>query len=237
MLSIDQDIKRRQLPEHIREHLQPFSTLQIKVIIGAFTFIGLDALVLIPLLFPVIKLVLYITIPLLIFISVWGIWLLIRNAENTELESLLFLGYLGIIGSLCYFILILKYSFMLGIISPIYYVGSFLIYISLIYLFFRHQFKKYSTLEKKLPKKTPAWQYTLVTISVPAGYIAAQYIMGFTPSILLSIMSVVYFVFCIFYIFILSRSFHKYFFIKANIHLVKFANKKLNQRSGIVNGK
>ncbi|MFB5283932.1 hypothetical protein [Peribacillus sp. Hz7] len=230
MLTISKDIKRRDLPDHIQEGLTPFSTVQIKGMIFAYTFLLLDFLIIMPLLFPVIKPILYVTFPLMAMINIWAIALLIRKPEKTEMESLLFIGGSGIIGSFCYFMLILKYSYMLGFISPIYYVIWFIIYAALIYFFVRQQIKKYSSLEKQSEKKTPAWQYTLVSISVPAGYIVAQYVMSFSQSILLSIMMLVYWIFCIFFIFIMARSFHKYFFIKKNMHVAYFANKELYRK-------
>ncbi|MDQ0221250.1 hypothetical protein ELQ35_20865 [Peribacillus cavernae] len=237
MLKIEQDIKRRRLPQHIKEQLDPFSTMQIKFVIASGTFFMLDLLIILPLLVPVIKAVLFITLPLLIFISLWAIWLLVRKAEDTELESLLFLGCLGIVGSICYFVLSLKYSFMLGIDSPLYYFISIVIFGFIIFLFIRHQVKRYSSLERERTKETPKWHYRVLSISVPAGYLVAHYIMGLSGGFMLSFMTVVFFGMSIFYIFVLAKYLYKYFFIKTNIHLVRFSNKKLNQRSGIVNGK
>ncbi|MFJ8266752.1 hypothetical protein [Peribacillus asahii] len=47
--------------------------------------------VIMPLLFPVIKPILYITFPLMAMINIWVIALLIRKPEKAEVESLLFI--------------------------------------------------------------------------------------------------------------------------------------------------
>lgn len=237
MMKIAKNVKRKQLPEHIKQQLDPFSTMQIKFAISSITFFLLDLLIILPLIVPVIKVVIYITIPLLIFISIWAILLLLRKAEDTELESILFLGCLGIVGSICYFILALKYSYMLGIESPLYYIISIIIFVLTVYLFIHHQIKRYSNLEKEKKKETPLWHYKVLSISVPAGYLVAHYVMGISDGYVLSLMTVVFMGFSVFYIFILAKYLHKYLFIKANIHLVRFSNKELNQRSGILNGK
>ncbi|MED4534158.1 hypothetical protein [Metabacillus fastidiosus] len=231
MLKLDNETKRRKLPNHIQEGLEPFCKYQIKSMIAVFTFLMLDLLIIMPLLFPVIKLVLYVTLPLMIFVSVWALWLLIRKPEKTEMESLLFLGCLGIVGSFCYFVLAMKYNYMVGITSPFFYIFMFFVYLIINYLFVRNELKKYSSLERKPRKKTPAWHYTMATIAPAAGYISIQYIMDiFSSLIVLSFMSIVFWGLSATYSFLLARAFHKYFFIKKNIHLVVFADKQLNQK-------
>lgn len=164
------------------------------------------------------------------FISLWALWLLIRKPEDTEMESLLFLGCLGIVGSLCYFVLAMKYNYMIGISSPIYYVIMFLLYLIFIYYFIRNELKKYSSLFQKNHKKTPAWRYSVAVIAPGAGYIFAQYLMSLSSFLVLSVMSVLFWIMSAAFIFLLARAFHKYFFIKKNIHLVVFTKKELNQK-------
>ncbi|MGG3805944.1 hypothetical protein [Metabacillus fastidiosus] len=230
MLTFDSKTKRRNLPDHINEGLEPFSKYEIKFMIGSFTFFMLDLLIIMPLLFPVIKPVLYITLPLMTFVSVWALWLLIRKSEKTEMESLLFLGCLGIVGSFCYFIVAMKYNYMVGVTSPFFYILMFLVYLIIFYFFVRNEFKKYSSLERKPKKKIPAWHYRMAVIAPGAGYIFAQYLMGLSPFHVLGIMSLCFWGLSATYMFVSARAFHKYFFIKKNIHLVVFADKQLNQK-------
>jgi hypothetical protein len=154
MLKLESVMKRRDLPDHIKEGLEPFDTNQIKFTIGSSTFFMLDLLIIMPLLFPIIKTVLYLTLPLLILISVWALTILFRKAEDTEMESILHLGCLGIIGSFYYYVLAMKYNYMVGIHSPFYYVLMFLIYLTIIYFFVRNELNKYSSLKKDKEKNT-----------------------------------------------------------------------------------
>ena len=226
----NKELKRRDLPDHIQEGLLPYNTLQIKSIIGAFTFIGLDLLIILPLLYPLINIVLYVTIPLMILITIWAIYLLVRNPLDTEMESLLFMGCLGTVGSYCYFILILKYIFMSGYDSPTYYIVITIIYLFTIYLFWRRQVNKYSSLEKIEKKETPVWHYKVVTVSLPAGYLASLFIMRQYLSLVFIFIIIMFTILAIAYIFFLASAFHKYFFIKQNMHVAYFENKELYRK-------
>lgn len=230
MLELSKKMKYRELPDHIREGLAPFSIYQIKFMVWGFTYFLLDLLIIMPLLFPIMKPILYITIPPMVIMSIWAFRLLIKKPEDSEMEFLLFLGFLGVVGSFCYFVVVMKYHYMIGIKSPIYYTAMFLIYLSFIYLFLRNEHKKYSSLETKMKKKTPTWHYTLAMIAPGAGYIFAQYLMGLSGFYVLSIMSLVFWGLSLTFTFLIGRGFHKYFFIKKNIHLVTFAKKELNQK-------
>ncbi|XQY92392.1 hypothetical protein ACNRWW_02815 [Metabacillus sp. HB246100] len=230
MIKISSNTKRRDIPDHIKEGLAPFPVYQIKFMVCTFTFLMLDLVILLPLLFPVYKTVLFVTIPPMVFMSIWAVWLLLRKPENTEMESLLFLGYIGIVGSFCYFVLTMKYHYMSGIQTPIYYIAMFIVYLAMIYYFVRNEHKKYSSLKEKQAKQTPAWHYTVAAIGPGAGYIFAQYLMGLAPSMVLIIMSLVFFGISIVFMFILARGFHKYFFIKQNIQYATFHNKRLKKK-------
>lgn len=230
MYKISSNTKRSEIPDYIKEGLAPFPVYQIKFMVGIFTFLMLDLVIIMPLLFPLYKLVLYLTIPPMAIMSIWALWLLMRKPENTEMESLLFLGFIGIFGSFCYFVLAMKYNFMLGIQSPFYYICMFIVYLAIIYYFVRNEHKKYSSLKEKRAKKTPAWHYTIAAIGPGAGYIFVQYLMGLAPSMVLIVMSLVFWGISIVFMFILARGFHKYFFIKQNIQFATFHNKKSKQK-------
>jgi len=231
MLKIPQHKRFNQLPEHVQDQLQPLPVYQIKFVIAGGTFLLLDAFVLIPLLFPYMKAFLYVILPLLAGISIWAIWLLCKKVEDIELDSVLFSGYLGVVGAISYFLMGLKYSYIGGIQSPIYYIVMCVLFLATVYFSILQQYKKYDSIEKRPKKNTPAWQYTLVRVSVPVGYIIAQYIMGLSPTLVLVVMTIVWYGFSYLFIWILAKSFHKYFFIKENIHLVYFVNKKLGRKA------
>lgn len=230
MLKINKDLKYRDLPDHIKEGLSTFSIFQMKSMVWVFTYLLLDIIIIMPLLFPIIQPTLYLTLPPMAIISVWALRLLIKRPEDSEMEFLLFTGFLGIVGSFCYFIVAMKYYYMIGIQSPIYYIIMFLIYLSIIILFLMNEHKKYSSLESKVKKKTPAWHYTIALVAPGLGYIFTQYVMKLSEFFVLFVMSIVFWILSLTFAFLIGRGFHKYFFIKQNIHLVKFTNKELNQK-------
>lgn len=109
---------------------------------------------------------------------------------------------------------------MIGVTSPLYFLFMIFVYIGTIIVFIRRQVKKYTSFEKPKDKKTPAWHYAIATIAPAAGYLFSHYIMGLTSSLTLLFMSIIFLIIAVFYIFILARSYQKYFFIKQNLHLV-----------------
>ncbi|MBM7703283.1 hypothetical protein [Metabacillus iocasae] len=230
MLKINKDLKPKQLPIHILAQLQPLPVSQIKTLVFGAAIFLLDLLIIVPLLAPPIKLFLYLTLPLLAFISLWALRLLVKNPIHTEMESILFTGWLGVIGAFCYFMLGLKYSYMLGITSPIYYIFSILLFIGANYLFIRRQLNRYATLEPEESKQTPAWHYQLASVSVPAGYMVTHYLMGLSNQLVLSVMMMVYLMLSTFYMFLMAKYFHKYFFIKTNRHLVILSNENRKKK-------
>lgn len=82
MLKLSENIKRKDLPEHIKEGLTPFPFFQVKFLIGTSTFFMLDLLILLPLIYPVMKPILYFTIPLLIFINIWQSFFSLRMQKK-----------------------------------------------------------------------------------------------------------------------------------------------------------
>ncbi len=230
MLKINSNTKRRDIPNYILEGLAAIPIFHIRSLVFVFTFIMLDLAIIMPLFFPTYKTVLYLTVPLIVIINIWALWVLIRKPEKTEMEFLLFLGFIGVVGSFCYFVLAMKYHFMLGIQSPIYYISMFIVYLAAIFYFVRNEHKKYSSLDEKSAKKTPAWHYLVVAVAPGLGYLFAQYLMRLSPSIILIVMSLLFWFISIVYIFFLARGFHKYFFIKQNIEFATFHNKQLKQK-------
>ncbi|MBD7963930.1 hypothetical protein [Fictibacillus norfolkensis] len=230
-MKLDENIKFRNLPDAFKEHLTFFASFQIKQIIGAFTFIGLDLVIIMPLLFPYIEEVLFITLPLILLINVWAIRLLIKNPSETEFESLLYLGFLGAVGSFCYFVLTQKMSYwLLNIDSPLYYIISLVAYVVLILVFIYKKNNKFSSIQIDVNKNNSSLIWNKVfTWSVPAGYIIVHILMNQSSALLHSYMIIMYSGLLIFFTDISVKFFHRYLFIKSNIHLVKLSKSKTSK--------
>ncbi|WP_409290421.1 hypothetical protein [Peribacillus sp. SCS-37] len=237
MIKIPGNLKYKQLPEHIQTHLIPYSIYNVRFALVVSTFLMLDLFSLVPLLVPKQPLVFWVNVPLMIFISIWAIWLLIRKPEDTELEFVLFLGCLGGIGAVCYFTLALKYLYLAEINSFFYFSALILMFVASIVLFFRHQFKRYASFSEEQKKKTPAWHYTFAYGAVPIGYVAGPYLANGPSGLPIIVLGIIFLIFSSFFIFLFTKYVHKYIFMKTNIHLVRFMNKKNKIRSRLNYGK
>lgn len=224
MYKISPGTKRRDIPEHFIEHLSFFPSFQVKFLVGGLTFFLLDLFILFPLLVPENITILFSAAPLLGLISLWATAILVRKTVGIELETILFFGCCGLVGSFAYLLVGFKYSFLMGVTSPLYYAAIAVVYFISIYFFFRHYNKKYSSAKKRDATPTPGWHYTAASIAAPLGYIAAQYLAGVSNFLIVSLITLIFYGFSYFYIFVMTKYFHKYFFIKSNLFYVRFAD-------------
>ncbi|MDY0406758.1 hypothetical protein P5G51_016580 [Virgibacillus sp. 179-BFC.A HS] len=148
-MKINESIKDfNKLPVFVNQHLSFLDTDNIKFIVAAFTFILLD-LGTFPLLYPKIPIIYYIAIPLLVFIHLWALRILIKNPFSTQFESLIYIGVLGVVGTICYFMLVQKTAYMnLGIRNLFYYVISTVLYLFIIGILAYYQIQRYSNINK-----------------------------------------------------------------------------------------
>ncbi|PMC34355.1 hypothetical protein CJ195_24035 [Bacillus sp. UMB0899] len=234
MLKININKKTSSLPDHIEEGLSPhIGFLSIKETIWVSTFLLLD----VPLAWPVY--ILFQSSPLLFYsfllplvgLHIWAFRLLIKNKKNTQMEFLLYIGFLGLIGSFLLTLLILIIQFYIGLTSPFYLLILFLHYLFSIYLFFIAEHKKYSSFNIPKRKKIPHLYWYVTYITPLTLCILANFIMGPYPAFLFGLISFfIFWTFAIVFILFMTNSFHRYFFIKQNIYHVRFANKALNRK-------
>ena len=230
LFTFDQNLKQNQLPDLVYKNLGPYPTFQIKITISVFTLFMIDFLLLIPMLFPAINLFIYLTLPFVALLNIWALVLLVRNSEKTQVKTILFIMFLGFTGSWGFFLLSMKYAFMSGVESPIYFVTMTLIYILVIFLFFYSQLKNYWRLDKQKVKETPRWHYYVLSIAVPLGYVFAQFMFGLGEDIVLIVMMGIFIMFAVFFIYLMTKSLHKYLFVKNNPHLVKMTKNQSMKR-------
>ncbi|MEC2159606.1 hypothetical protein [Virgibacillus halodenitrificans] len=231
MIKLNEEINDfNKLPLYVNQHLSFLDTGNIRFMIAVWTFLLLDLCAL-PLLYPRVNIIYYVTIPLLVFIHLWAIRLLIKNTYSTQFECLLFIGVHGVIGSICYFILIQKTAyFNLGIRAPMYYVISTILYLLITGILVSYQFYKYSSIKKKTMQsvrkereKESSNKYGYVIVLFPAlGYTLSQTVMKQSD---VAMYSLVYFAFLLLSIvlaYFAAKYLHKYFFMKANMEFVRF---------------
>lgn len=230
LLNIPKEIKRSQLSKETLAQLEPYPSSQIKASIFVLTFFLVDLLALLPMFAQPNYLLMYSNVPLICSINLWALSLLFRDRTKTKIETILFFMYTGLVASLSFFFLALKFAYMSGLSNKGYYIFMFVLYIGTILLFLYDHLKKYSDLKKKKMKNTPGWHKFVLYIAVPAGYIFAQYLIGLQNNVGLVVIMGLFLVMCVFCIFIFVKSLHKYFFIKWNPHLTNRPLKNLKKK-------
>lgn len=225
MLKIDPNLRFEELPFHANQHFIFHHPDHIKLIVSGFTFILLD-LSLLPLLYPFINVFYIISIPLYLFIHIWAVRLLIKNPYSTQFESLLFLGSHGVVTAIVYALLAFKISiFELGISSTFYYALLFIGLLAMFAILVFYQIKKYSNItgkSKQDGKLGLLHQLGIVLAVFPAlGY---SFFQGIKHNEILmnSVLLVISIFLSGFGAYMAAKQIHKYFFMKANMHFVRF---------------
>ncbi|MGP1909720.1 hypothetical protein ACTSEZ_16245 [Metabacillus sp. JX24] len=213
MLIINESVKRRELPVHILHHLTPFPPHQVRFVIAVFTFLCLDLLLALPLYLPFIfnHIVLILVIPFISIINIWALKLLFSKVDKRELETLLFLGCLGLAGAICYFISGIKFLYMSGVTSYWYYMILALLFILGVGIFYRSYSGNFLSLEKVRKKTTPKWHYVVASIAAPAGYIVATLLIGVSNHLMVSFVTFIFFLGASLYSLMFVKFLHKYF--------------------------
>lgn len=174
-----------------------------------------------------VHIIYFITFPLLILIHLWAIRLLIKNPYSIQFETVLFIGFWGAVGGICYFILAQKIAyFNLGIESAVYYVIVSVGYIIAAIILIGYQVKKYANIKKQgnNGKRRSYSRYGVVVALAPAlGYLIAQNSKRKSEYLMYCIILAVSLLFCILLTYFSAKYFHKFFFMKANKHLAAFS--------------
>src|SRR5690625_1835506 len=165
-VKINSHIKYNQLSQEFKEHLSFLDPDDMVPSVWAFLVVLYD-LPLFVSLFTIGKIeFLWLLMPLIIFLHLWGIRLSIKNPYTTQLESVFFIGLSSTIGALTFFIMIQGISFyILNISALIYYIVINMLLVISTYFFIKYQICKFSlvlTEEKKMEKqhKTSDFHYT-----------------------------------------------------------------------------
>ena len=115
MLKIDERLKRKEIPRYITEQLGFVDTFNVRFSVAVLVFLAIDFFIAIPLFVPFVPMYLYILLPFIIFINVWGIWIMVRNPYTVQYETILFIAAMSLIATFSYLILAHKMAY--------YYVG------------------------------------------------------------------------------------------------------------------
>lgn len=111
MLKIDERIKWEEIPSYISEQLSFVDIFNIKSSVAILIFLGIDLFMAIPLFVPFVPIYLYILVPPLVIINLWGIWILMRSRYSIQYETILIIAAMGVFASPAYIILAHKMAY------------------------------------------------------------------------------------------------------------------------------
>lgn len=233
MLKINSNLKYKDLPLYVHQHLMFHEPNHIKFIVSAFTFILLD-LSLILLLYPFIKIFYILAVPLYLLVHIWAVRLLIKNPYTTQFESILFLGIVSAVTAIIYTLLAVKISYFdMEITSPLYYIFLSIGFLVIFFILIRHQIGKYYNITKKSKqeqKVSSLEKYGAVLGGFPAlGYLIAQATKD-NEIIMYSFLLLISIGFASFGAYMGAKQIHKYFFMKANPQFVGFKKPSKKER-------
>ncbi|WP_026909133.1 hypothetical protein [Paucisalibacillus globulus] len=220
-MKIDSNIKRRDLSQKFKEHLLFVDIINVKSSVVTVILVLYD----LPLaagLLSIYKLeFLWILMPFIIILHLWGIRLLVKNPYSTQFETIRFIGTLGVIGTLTFFIIANGMSIFAFHINSILYYG--LINLSLLitsYILVKYQIDKYSGDPTKEGKKHDQSKYMgLLSVSPAIGYLLALSTKG-NSTLQLAIMMIMIFFLILLYVYVAAKFIHRYYFMKTNIDIV-----------------
>ncbi|MFC7372597.1 hypothetical protein ACFQPF_13045 [Fictibacillus iocasae] len=217
-MKIDPSVKYRDLPDHFCEHLNFIDTDQIRYAAFAFTFVMLDFLLILPILYPPHPLTFWLTIPLLGIINLWTLAIFVRKPEKLRFEIIIFIAWATAIGSFCNFVLAQKMAyFVLGVDSPAFFIVTLAGYIALILQQIWFHWKKYASVKNNFGVfKDLPWHHKLLCWSVPTGYMVAHFAMNTSEYAGLSLVTSAILGLSSIFTYISVKFFHKYRFMKTN---------------------
>ncbi|WEG15247.1 hypothetical protein PQ478_11920 [Alkalihalophilus pseudofirmus] len=221
-MQINKEIKYRDLPKAIQQHLHVFASFQTKQIIGGFTFILLN-FSLFPLLVPFTYLYAALTVPLIIIINLWSIYLLFRSPYTIQVHVFLFLGMLSIVAAWAYTVAVQKYAYIiLNVQGPLFLfltVGIQVVLIVVMYLYYKG---KMLNLDGQRNIKQPSkLTYILYGAGPALGYIFYHQVAKQSEMAMLMALLGVFYMFALVFSYTSVKFIHKYLFMRANSHLVK----------------
>src|SRR5690625_5595683 len=143
-VKINSHIKYNQLSQEFKEHLSFLDPDDMVPSVWAFLVVLYNVPLFVSL-FTIGKIeFLWLLMPLIVALHLWGIRLSIKNPYSTQLESVLFLGVYGVVGALTFFIMIQGISFyILNISALIYYIVINMLLVISTCFFIKYQIDKF----------------------------------------------------------------------------------------------
>lgn len=222
-MKINPEIRHQDLALHVSDQLDFISVSDVRASIIIMNLIMYDGPLLLGLSYILRLDFLWIILPFILIIHLWGIRLVIKNPYSTQLEMILYIGVWGLLGAISLFITVLGvmyYTF--HITSAFFYVIMILVTIISAYILLKYQINKYAGDPTKEIKKSNQSKYMLLLSTAPGlGYLSYQTIKG-TGVLESAILTAVIYLFAIFFVYVAAKFLHRYFFIRTNMKYVTY---------------
>lgn len=222
-MKIDPETKHQKLAQHVKFHLDFLPVEDIKVSLGLFVGLLYD----VPWLLGMghIRQIEFflISLPVILIIHIWVIRLLIKNRYSTQMETVLFMGIFGLLGSISLFVMVmgmLYYTFEMTSLLSYILVG--LTTLLFVFILVAYQIKKFSGDPTKERKRTNQGKYAGLMGAAPGtGYLHSQTIKGTGTLEDVFSVGVIYFL-ALFLFYFAAKFLHRYVYINTNMKYVVY---------------
>src|SRR5690625_1742763 len=178
---------------------------------------------------------LWLLMPPIIFLHLWGIRLSIKNPYSTQLESVFYLGVYGVVGALTFIIMIQGISFyILNISALIYYIVINMILVISIYFFIKYQTDKFSRDPTEEQNRANPYKNAAFLSTVPIlGSVIGQQLTDNDPLEFFIILGLIFFIYY-FHVYAAAKFMHRYFFIKENFAYMSYEKPTKTERKELI---
>ena len=234
-MRINPDIKYSQLSQEFKEHLKfinPNDTIQS---VWTLLVVLYDLPLFLSLLTAGKIEFLWLLMPLIVALHLWGIRLSIKNPYSTQLESVLFIGISSMIGTLTFFIMIQGISFyQLNISAPIYYIVINMLLVISTYFFIKYQIDKFSRDPTEEQNRANPYKNSAFLSTVPIlGSVIGRQLTDIDPLEFFIILGLIFLTYC-FHVYAAAKFMHRYFFIKRNFAYVAYKKPLKRDRKELI---
>jgi hypothetical protein len=180
-------------------------------------FILIDIFILLPAFAPPFQpIYVYILVPPIVFLHLWGIWIII-NPRKRQLQYTLFRGVFGIVYSVGLFMIAQKFAYtMLKLQTPLYFIFSVSLYVFALYHYYLHHVKKLCE-QKKKSTSSKGGGYTVVATFVVLGQIVGNILIGSASQQVMAIVLMSIWSMLSFMAFHFIMELHRYYYLRQYI--------------------
>lgn len=157
----------------------------------------------------------YILLPLLALMNVWAIALIVAP-RRLQLNYVLFRGVFGIVCSLGFMVIVQKFAYgILGLTTPWYAIGSFVLYGFALYQYAKFHLRKLQQYPQRKKGDTGArMPVATLTMLTGAGYLLANISLAFVTQQTVAVVLICVYIMLAFVVFHFIMDVHRYYWLR-----------------------